>query len=421
MRVWVIQTGELLPHVHPEARPMRAANVAFALRAAGHEVVLWSSDFIHQLGSHTYGANTVLRPEPGLELRLVRSPGYSRNIGLGRIRDHTQFSQRLLRLMRREPLPEVAFVGFPPMEAAAVTTNLLARHGVPTLLDVKDQWPEVFVRPIPELLRPAGRVALWPYSKLAQHTMQTATGISSISPEFLDWSLSVAHRARRPADLVLPLTSRPAEVSPTQVRAAEQWWDSVGVRNDGQFRAAYVGSINSGLHVEDIIAAARATTVQFVICGDGPRREYLRDQVADLPNVVVPGWVDQVQGEVLYRRSSVSLAPYIDEAGFGLGIPNKMYDSLRHGLPIITSIRGVVARLVTTHNVGIYYGEATEGGLGIELMALADDPERLASMAQAAQDLYAQQYSFDRVYGGLVDHLEAMVSGSLAKKRTEDV
>lgn len=400
---------------------MRAANVTYALRAAGHEVVLWSSDFIHQSGSHIFGENTVIRPEPGLEIRLVRSPGYSRNIGLGRVRDHTQFSQRLLRLMRREPLPDAAFVGFPPIEAAAVAINMLSRRGVPTLLDVKDQWPEVFVRPIPGRLRPAGRVALWPYSKLAQHTMRTATGISSISAEFLDWSLGIADRPRRPADLVLPLTSRKTEVSPTQVEAAGRWWDSHGVFDDGQFRAAYVGAINSGLHIEDIINAARETTLQFVICGDGPRRGYLRDQVSQLPNVVVPGWVDQAQAEVLYQRSAVSLAPYIDEAGFGIGIPNKTYDSLRHGLPIVTNIRGAVARLVTAQNVGIYYGDRTVDTLGAELKALADDPDRLSSMARAATNLYAEQYSFDRVYGGLVNHLEEMVSRTLVEERTENV
>lgn len=421
MRVWIIQTGELLPYLHPEARPMRASNVVRALRDAGHEVVLWTSDFIHQSHEHLFGRNTILRPEPGIELRLIHSAGYSRNIGLGRVYDHTQFAKRLLSLMKREPLPDVAFVGFPPMEAAAVSVNRLRRHGVPTLLDVKDQWPEVFVRPIPDAFRLAGEAAIWPYQRLVKQTMRRSTALSAISPGFLDWALSVAGRSQNEFDLVLPLTSRGCDPDVSQANAASQWWDSQGVPDDGRFRIAYVGSISTGIDVDDMIDAASTVQFQFVICGDGPQLEHLRRRTEHLSNVVCPGWVDQAQGEVLYGRSSVTLAPYIDEAAFGIGIPNKIYDSLRHGLPVVTNASGALGTLVTAHDVGIHYETEDSMGLAAHLNLLAEHPQLLASMKKNARALYIQEFTFERVYGGLVRHLETLADIGQIEKQARNV
>jgi hypothetical protein len=52
LTVWILQTGEPLPIDLENPRPMRAVNLANALIAAGHRVVLWSSAFSHQKKQH---------------------------------------------------------------------------------------------------------------------------------------------------------------------------------------------------------------------------------------------------------------------------------------------------------------------------------------------------------------------------------
>src|SRR6478672_6049610 len=88
LTIWILQTGEPL-HVDPgDPRPMRAMNLANALVDAGHHVVVWSSAFSHTDRRHrSPGVERTVISE-NLEYRLIPSPGYARNVGLGRLWDH---------------------------------------------------------------------------------------------------------------------------------------------------------------------------------------------------------------------------------------------------------------------------------------------------------------------------------------------
>ena len=146
MNIWILQTGEPL-HIDGEnARPMRAMNLSNTLIEAGHEVILWSSAFHHQEKRHRSHTAKSIKVSDKLEIRLIPSRGYRRNIGLSRLVDHAQLALNLKKMLTQvEALPDVAFIGFPPIETATVLTSWLKKRGVPTLLDVKDQWPSLFL------------------------------------------------------------------------------------------------------------------------------------------------------------------------------------------------------------------------------------------------------------------------------------
>lgn len=415
LHAWVFQTGEPLPHLGGSARPMRAANVTDALLAAGHRVTLWSSDFNHQEGRHLTGRNSRITVHENLEVRLVHSKGYSRNVGAGRLVDHAQLALRLRRLLKAARLPDVAFVGYPPIEPAAVMTRWLRERDVPTLLDVKDQWPDVLLRAVPEAAEPAGRLALSGYTYLGRRAMREATAISSISEPFLEWALEFAGRPRRDGDVVLPLTSRRIDPDPSQWAAAESFWNELGVRDDGRPRATYVGTLSTGLDVEGVIAAARQSSHQFVICGRGSTADRFEVALGHEPNVVLPGWVDAPQATVLAERTSVTMAPYVDETGFRLSVPNKVYDALAHGIPLITNISGLVEKLVIEEGIGRFYTRSAD--LSPTLEALLSNPTEVHAISARARTLFERSYSYDIVYGGLVTQLERLTATRLPVTR----
>ena len=164
MNIWLIQTGEPL-HIDGEnARPMRAMNLSNALVQAGHGVVLWSAAFYHQEKRHRSATAQTIKVSDNLEIRLIPSRGYKRHIGLGRLINHGQLAFNLKKMLNHEEsLPDAAFIGFPPIENAAVMARWLLRQGVPSLLDVKDQWPSLFMEAVPAPLQFLGRMVLWPY------------------------------------------------------------------------------------------------------------------------------------------------------------------------------------------------------------------------------------------------------------------
>jgi len=397
---------------------MRAMNLANALLAAGHRVVLWSARFNHQTKRHRSERRLEMTLSDRFIVRLIPSRGYTRNVGLSRLVDHAQLAWNLKRSLRRTmEVPDVALVGYPPIETAAVMTRWLRRNGVPCALDVKDQWPHLFLAAFPADLRWLGRIVLWPYFSLARRSMRDATGVSAMAEGFLDWALEFSSRSPGSCNGVFPLTSPVGQFSEAQREEAIAWWEQRGVRADGRPRLMFVGTHAPTVDFQPVSDAARLLasgrdsrdrTVQFVICGDGGSTHEWRAATAGLTNVGFPGWVSRPQIEVLAGRSLAALIPYRNRDDFQRSIPNKVLDALALGLPLLSPLDGEVAKLIGTHEVGLKYGADAGRTLQDCIRILVREPDLCRRMSERAHALYEQRFSFERVYGGLVRYLESL-------------
>ena len=410
MRVWILQTGEPMPVDTDGSRPMRAMNLAGALTAAGHEVVIWTADFNHIALTARYGRNTRVRMPGNLEVRFVKSPGYGANLSPSRMIDHGLLAIELSRLLRNETTkPDVAFIGFPPIEPAAVMVQWLQARGVPTLVDLKDAWPDVLLRAFPPQVQPVARLALMPYYRMARRCLARATGLSSTTQDFLDWTVAVAGRSQRPTDIVLPLTSPSTPTPAGEKDAAGEWLDSIGVPEERLLRVAFVGALHSSYDFAPVARAARrADSVQFVICGDGSRFRETSQLMEGLPNVVMPGWVSTAQAAALARRSDLALIPIAPHPDYLLNVTNKFYDAIEKGLPVLTGLGGALGRVVTDEDVGWVYG--SEAGRLLEeiIDELVSDPSPINVKSRNARALYLDKYEFGEVYSRAVLHLEEL-------------
>lgn len=414
MRVWILQTGEPMPTDADGSRPMRAMNLAAALIEAGHSVVIWTADFNHFTLKHRFGRDTRVRVNDQLEVRLVHSPGYTSNLGVQRLVDHGKLASHLHRLLRAEhEIPDVGFIGFPPIEVASVMNNWLRARDVPTVVDVKDAWPDVLERAVPDVLRGLGKSALYPYRRLACECLATASGLSSTTEDFLWWSLNMAGRERVDADLVLPLTSPLATITIPDP-AATEWLDQLGVLDDGSLRVSFVGALHSSYDFAPVARAARARPeVQFVLCGDGSKAREVARLMEGLPNVVMPGWVSAEQADALARRASIALIPIAGHDDYLLNVTNKFYDSIAKGLPVAVGLEGALGRIVRANAVGWVYGGSDRLSLEAALDGARQDPETLSQFGVNARELYEREFEFHTVYSGAVRHLEQLASGQL--------
>ncbi len=392
---------------------MRAISLSEQILALGHRVVLWSADYDHFSHKHRYGRNTKVRVSDSLEIRLIRSRGYERNLGPGRLVDHAQMAFELSRLLRNEDPPDAAFVGYPPIETAAVMTRWLKSAGIPSLVDVKDAWPEIFLRAVPPRLRPIGTLALTGYSHLATRCLRDATGLSSITDDFLAWALSLCGRERRTSDAVFPLTAAPVQITDAALAEAGRWWDEQGVPNDGRLRGYFVGSLHSSYDFAPVAKAAEDSNFQIVVCGAGSSEGEVRALLGDRSNVVMPGWVSRNQAEALARRSTVALAPIAPHPDFMMSLPNKYFDALSKGLPLVTGLSGTITTELTQHNVGMSYGPGSDLTLAECLNVLGSDPLLVKQMSANALALYERQYRHDVVYRRMAEHLTGLTGGHL--------
>lgn len=409
MKFWILQTGEPLQIDKSGLRPMRAINLSNELVKRGHSVILWSSDFDHFSKSHRFGKMTKIKYSDFLEIRLIASRGYRSNVGISRLIDHLQLGWNLKKMMRKESRPDLGFIGYPPIEPAWVMTKFLEKHAIPSVLDVKDAWPDVLLRGFPSRLRLFGRLLLTPYFLIMKSTFKSSTYLSSISPDFLSWALNRVPRDQKDFDRVNYLSGSNMNFSDTEISDAEKFWDLQGVREDGNFRCTYIGSLTDSLDFQRIFEAARDTGVDFVIAGAGASEEKFRTQSNDLQNVTFAGWVSAAQATVLAKRSTLLLAPYIELDDFKISLPNKFIDSLMHGRPMITSLSGFPKEFIEMNKIGKHYSNDEEGSLSALIKNLSVNSSEIKQMGINAQKLFQESFAGEIVYSKLADDLEEII------------
>lgn len=411
MKVWILQTGEPLQIDNLGMRPMRAINLSKALTDRGHEVTIWSSDFDHFSKSARFGTDKDIKVSDLLTIRLIKSRGYKTHVGLNRLFDHAQLGWNLRKRLRGHASPDIAFIGYPPIEPAWVLSRWLKKRHTPFIVDIKDAWPKLLVDALPSKLRPLGRVVLQPYFLMMVNTFKIASGLSSISDRFLIWSLSQIGSGLRPSDYVLPLTSGENVFTQSDLDSASEWWDQKNIKTSETLRLYFVGSITDSFDFRPFLEAAARLPIEIVIAGDGPKREELLKLTENMENVHLPGWISTAQAKVLIARSHIAIAPVVDREDFSMSIPNKFFDAMQHGKPILTSIKGPAAEIVQNHKMGITY-EANNSDLIGYMNELIENRPLVKKMGENARRAYQEEFDPLLIYGHFASEMEFIVKVS---------
>ena len=78
------------------------------------------------------------------------------------------------------------------------------------------------------------------------------------------------------------------------------------------------------------------------------------------------------------------------------------------GLPVISSLKGVLEKELAKYNCGITYNYGDVEGLMSILITLANNPEHLDTMSKNACSLFTQKYNARKVYDEMTEYIEAV-------------
>lgn len=422
LEIWVVCVGEPLPTDGGDPRLLRAGMMATLLSERGHVVTWWTSSFYHAKREHRCAHDTALRWGPRATIRLLRGLGYQHTVSISRLLDHRVLGLKFRRAARREPRPDLIYVCLPTLELACESVRYGRERGVPVVVDIRDQWPTIFLERVPALVEPAARLALTPLFHELDEACRGASALTGITEQFVDWGAARAGRARRPEDAVLPLAYWPDPPAADALAQARASWDRSGLGTNGEFVVCFFGAMNRHCRLDDVIEAARVLgrdstdgpRFQFVLAGSGQQLDDYRAQARGLDNVVFPGWIDRPEIWAAMERSSLGLIPYDPTQTFLDSIPNKVAEYCSAGLPIVTTLgAGQLGELLATHELGRCYGAGDPAGLARALTELAAMPEAEATkLRRRSLALFEARYDARVVYGRFIDGLEALASAS---------
>lgn len=421
MRVWLVKLGEPLP-VDGPVRLHRNGILANMLVERGHSVTYWTSTFDHARKRQRYPADQTVRLSEGFTIRFLFAEIYKRNVSLARWRHHRQAGKAFQSAARGEPTPDVILASFPAAELVIAAQRYASQGRIPLVVDVRDQYPDVFLTLLPAWLRGAARIALQPQFRTNRRLFEAAPFLTAVSQSMLSWALRNAGRKQRPTDRVFVLGYPESSVDCKEAQAAQAKWDRLGVTGD-TVNVCYLGVIGRKVNLDTVVRAARALelegekTIKFVIAGTGDHFERYREMAVGLGNIVFSDWIDLPEIAALMERSSVGLAPYCDQQNMDL--PNKPFEYFYYGLPVLSSLQGELRQILAENGCGLTYESDSVADLLHNVRWLARHKDEREAMAWNAKRLYATKYSAQVVYTEMIDYLEE-VAASHRQNRSDN-
>jgi glycosyltransferase involved in cell wall biosynthesis len=411
LRFWLVTVGEPSPIDGSSVRLLRTGLLARRLADRGHDVIWWNSAFDHTRKRQRSPAREVQATPPNLELLFLRGMAYTKNVSLRRIANHVQIAKSFRSRAPKQPVPDLVLASVPTLELGAEAVRFALARDRPVVVDVRDLWPHIILELFPSWSRTLARIALTPMFKQFEYVCRCATAMYAITDEILEWGLEHSGRSRSSLDRAFPLAYVEEAPKPAQVEEARRFWASHGIGTDkDEFIACLFAAMGGVVELETVLGAAAILEAEgwpgrLVLCGNLGRG---RKNGRCAANVLMPGWVGYPEIWSLMQLASAGLLPYGSRFDFRMSIPNKCIEYLSAGLPVVSSLQGVVASLLHGNACGISYQNDDPRGLADCLSRLSAAPDLRRRMSIAARETYERQFAAERVFGEMANELEQM-------------
>jgi glycosyltransferase involved in cell wall biosynthesis len=398
MHVWVIKDGENFP-IQPNARRMRTWMLADALLDRGHEVTWWASTFSHQRKTLLATKDSSFPVSPGFEMKLLHAGTYTRHASLDRYRHHERLAERFARVSRVSEQPDLIVCAFPIIHLAYEAVRYSTERGVPIIIDVRDLWPDSIVSLAPAPLRAIARFVLRRDFQMTKQLLGAADGIAAVSDHALRWALRMAGREKTPTDRVFYIGYPRSET--TQEPSSEKI-QMLAESARGKTIFCFAGSVGHAWDLELVcraakILAARAdgNGVHFALAGGGPGAPAVEAAAARLHNLTWLGWLDRTELAQLLELSHVGLAPHRMKTE---ALPNKVFEYLAAGLPLLSSLHGEPERLIRDEQIGCNYKSGDVRQFVKLALWFAANPAERTAMRERAVAVANTQYRNEANY-----------------------
>lgn len=401
--VWLIQTGEPLPLNHG-VRKMRTALLADKLINRGHSIFWWASAFEHQRKVWISRRDKEFRINSRYTIRVIRGTGYKKNYSLLRYLDHIVIAQKFRNQCTKIKTPDIIIASTPCHHLAYESVIFANKADIPIIVDIRDPWPDLFLNPLKKMkLEKLGRLVLsYDFYKVSK-MLRRADVLTSTSKGFLDWGLHKAKRSRNGLNKVFYT----AYQNNHQRSNSEFQYD----KNKKIF--IYLGTFGKSYELDLIVDVAQrfqcnnCKDIAFVIVGTGEQYGKIKLKASKLHNVILTGWLEK---EDILRVLHAAWAGIVPCNSVKNTIPNKIFEYLSAGLPIISSLEGEIEQAIEKQQLGCNYSSGDAEGLYNAIQYLASDPLQRDRMSSNALKFYENYGDADRVYSQYATYIETLMT-----------
>jgi glycosyltransferase involved in cell wall biosynthesis len=290
--------------------------------------------------------------------------------------------------------------GTSPPIFQGVTAWLLARlKGAKFLFEVRDLWPQ-FAIAVGVVNHPALILASeW----LEKFLYRQADCIMVNSPGFVSHVRTLGERRVE----LIPNGADPAMFNPAANGAEFRRTHGLG----NKFVALYAGAHGLSNDLQIVIEAARllqGANIQIVLVGDGKEKPALVASAAALglrTVTFVPSMPKREMPEILAAADAcIAILKPLEE--YRTTYPNKVFDYMAAGRPVVLAIDGVIREVVEAADCGLFVQPGNPSALADGIRSLAADPDRARRMGLNGRRYVQENLNREKIAAKLLEVLQ---------------
>lgn len=275
-----------------------------------------------------------------------------------------------------------------PLTVGYPALRLKAQRRIPFVFEVRDLWPEVPIQ-MGGLTNPVAiKLARW----FEKRIYQKAEHIIALSPGMRQGVIDAGIPAVKTS-----MIPNMAKIDKFYSRPYNpEVFEKHGLRPDS-FKVIYFGALglaNAIEYVMDGLSLLKGEGIDVLFIGSGPKSKYIEQRIQQdgLDYIRYLGVFNMEATSELVNICDVSLVTFTDLPILATNSPNKLFDSLSAGKPIIVNSPGWTKDLVEDYNCGLYADAKNPGDLAEKIRYLRDHPEVAERFGKNARKLAETKY-----------------------------
>ncbi len=377
-----------------------------ALADAGHDVSVITSKVLHttrEAPEEFAGRKTVRRTEDGIEvLRAYSSTGYG-NDARSRAANHLSFSTYAFPAAMRAARPDLILASSPPLTVGVLGGVVSRLRRTRFILEVRDLWPESALAT--GLLTDPKAIAVM--NRMASYCYARADRVIALTEGIRDGVIEAGVPTSAVALITNGIDPPDAPIDPGVVDLPV---------SPESFVAMFVGQHATYSSLFTVLeAAVRLSSdprIQIALVGDGDRKADLIARAAELglTNVTFAGPIPKRDVPSWLARADACLLTYQDAPLFGGALPNKLFDYMGAGRPIIAAVPdGEAARAVRAAGCGVVTPAEDPAALADALTVLAGDRVSAHQMGAAGREYVHTHHDRRELAARVVQVVESLL------------
>jgi lipopolysaccharide/colanic/teichoic acid biosynthesis glycosyltransferase len=306
---------------------------------------------------------------------------------------------------------DLIFATTTPLTVAvpALVLKLLKRKTF--IFEVRDLWPE-----LPVAMRVIKNKAVIAVMSLLEYLAYNyADGCIGLSPGIVE---GITRRLQKPKEVVMIPNGCDADIFNPSARGELQ----ISGINKGDFVALFSGAHGIANGLDAILNAAQEllrcgrSDIKILLVGDGKMKKGLQERAAceKITNCIFMDQIPKTSIARITASCNAGLMALANVPAFYYGTsPNKFFDYIASGIPVVNNYPGWLAELITQNNCGIAVPPDRPDLLAQALIRLADNPEECRTLGKNSLSL-AKRFDRGILAGQFTDFIMLFAGNRIA-------